>query len=84
MSYTRRTRRNEYYLDVSDFVLSDPRQVVPSPRRTPIQQMHGNDILTPSNVPLVIEIEGVELSPYFSANGPTLDIEFYDFTLEIP
>ena len=46
MSYTRRTRRNEYYLDVSDFVLTDPRQVVPSPRRTPIQQIHGNDVTT--------------------------------------
>lgn len=43
MSYARRTRRNEYYLDVSDFVLSDPRQVIPSPRRTP-HQMHSNDV----------------------------------------
>ena len=43
MSYTRRTRRNEYYLDVSDYVLSHPRQVIPSPRRTPIQ-MHTTDV----------------------------------------
>lgn len=46
MSYTRRTRRNDYYLDVSDFVLSDPRQLVPSPRRTPIQQINSNDVTT--------------------------------------
>lgn len=47
MNFTRRTRRNDYYLDVSDFVLSDPRQVVPSPRRTPLQmplQIHANDV----------------------------------------
>jgi len=44
MSFTRRTRRNDYYLDVSDFVLSDPRQVVPSPRRTPVP-MYSNDVL---------------------------------------
>jgi hypothetical protein len=39
MSYTRRTRRNEYYLDVSDFVLSEPRDVMGanSPKITPIQ-----------------------------------------------
>lgn len=45
MNYTRRTRRNEYYLDVSDFVLSDARQVIPSPRRTPIP-IHQTDVKT--------------------------------------
>lgn len=47
MNFARRTRRNDYYLDVSDFVLSDPRQVIPSPRRTPLQiphQIHANDV----------------------------------------
>lgn len=43
MNYARRTRRNDYYLDVSDFVLSDPRQVIPSPRRTPLQ-IHTSDV----------------------------------------
>jgi hypothetical protein len=46
MSFSRRTRRNDYYLDVSDFVLSDPRQVAISPRRTPLQvphQIHTNN-----------------------------------------
>lgn len=33
----------------------------------------------------MIEVGGVELSPYFRmGQGENLDIEFYDFTLEIP
>ena len=44
MNYTRRTRRNEYYLDVSDFILTDPRQVVPSPRRGTPVSVHPTDV----------------------------------------
>lgn len=61
MSYTRRTRRNEYYLDVSDFVLSDPRQVVPSPRRTPIQQIHASDVTSHSLVEVCLQLQSTYL-----------------------
>lgn len=44
MNYTRRTRRNEYYLDVSDFILTDPRQVIPSPRRGTPVSVHPTDV----------------------------------------
>ncbi len=37
MNKQRRNRRNDYYLDVAEFVLTDHRFKVPSPRRSPAQ-----------------------------------------------
>ena len=37
MNQAKRNRRNDYYLDVTEFVLTDHRIMVPSPRRSPIQ-----------------------------------------------
>ena len=39
----RRNRPKEQFLDVSDLTLSDPRLVIPSPRRTPVQT-YQNDV----------------------------------------
>lgn len=38
---------------------------------------------TPNNLPVIIQVEGVELSPYFKMNQDA-QIEFFDFALEIP
>ena len=37
MNQAKRNRRNDYYLDVTEFVLTDHRIMVPSPRRSPGQ-----------------------------------------------
>ena len=37
MNPARRNRRSDYYLDVTEFVLTDHRYKVPSPIRSPVQ-----------------------------------------------
>ena len=43
MNPSKRQRRNDYFLDVTEFVLTDHRYRIPSPKRSPLQP-HPNEV----------------------------------------